>query len=75
MFQEEASKKPVWQDEDDEVEEAVVDVPLHHRKMYIRKATDATNQKITPKVFFLFIVLINTLFNGKCKKASCVVPE
>ncbi|KAL3990542.1 hypothetical protein ACH3XW_32210 [Acanthocheilonema viteae] len=49
--EEEASKKPVWQDEDDEVEEAVVDVPLHRKKMHIRKATDALNQKITPKEY------------------------
>uniref|UniRef100_A0A8R1XSE4 Uncharacterized protein n=1 Tax=Onchocerca volvulus TaxID=6282 RepID=A0A8R1XSE4_ONCVO len=47
----EVSKKPVWQDEDDEVQEAIVDVPLHHRKMHIRKATDAINQKITPKEY------------------------
>lgn len=52
-FQEKASKKPVWQDEDDEVDEAIVDVPLHRRKMYIRRVTDARNQKITPKVFFM----------------------
>ncbi|VDK61943.1 unnamed protein product [Onchocerca ochengi] len=47
----EVSKKPVWQDEDDEVQEAIVDVPLHHKKMHIRKATDAINQKITPKEY------------------------
>ncbi|EFO27162.1 hypothetical protein LOAG_01324 [Loa loa] len=49
--EEEAAKKPVWQDEDDEVEEAVVDVPLHRKKVHIRKATDALNQKITPKEY------------------------
>ncbi|VDK81054.1 unnamed protein product [Litomosoides sigmodontis] len=49
--EEKASKKPVWQDEDDEIDEAIVDVPLHRRKMYIRRATDAMNQKITPKEY------------------------
>ncbi|VDN02263.1 unnamed protein product [Thelazia callipaeda] len=46
----EVRKTPVWRDEDDEVEEPVVDVPLHRRKMHIRKSTDAKDQKITPKV-------------------------
>ncbi|CAG9539478.1 unnamed protein product [Cercopithifilaria johnstoni] len=49
--EEKISKKPVWQDEDDEVEEAIVDVPLHRRKIHMRKATDAMNQKITPKEY------------------------
>uniref|UniRef100_A0A915PRM9 Uncharacterized protein n=1 Tax=Setaria digitata TaxID=48799 RepID=A0A915PRM9_9BILA len=48
---EEVSRKPVWRDEDDEVEEAVVDVPLHRRKMHIRRVTDSVNQKITPKEY------------------------
>uniref|UniRef100_A0A0R3RVG9 WD_REPEATS_REGION domain-containing protein n=1 Tax=Elaeophora elaphi TaxID=1147741 RepID=A0A0R3RVG9_9BILA len=47
----EVMKKPVWQDEDDEVDEAVVDVPLHRRKMHIRRATDTIDQKITPKEY------------------------
>ncbi|VDN92314.1 unnamed protein product [Brugia pahangi] len=53
MFKEEieVGKKPAWQDEDDIVEEAVVEVPLHQRKMQIRKATDALNQKLTPKEY------------------------
>lgn len=49
-FQEEVSKKPVWRDEDDEVEGAVVDVPHHRSKMYLRRVTDAKDQKITIKV-------------------------
>ncbi|VIO89112.1 Uncharacterized protein BM_BM1733 [Brugia malayi] len=53
MFKEEieVGKKPAWQDEDDIVEEAVVEVPLYRRKMQIRKATDALNQKLTPKEY------------------------
>ncbi|VDM17158.1 unnamed protein product, partial [Wuchereria bancrofti] len=53
MFEEEieVSKKPVWQDEDDIVEEAVVEVPLHHRRMQIKRVADALNQKLTPKEY------------------------